>query len=73
MSVIDDLVRSVMALEQRVGRLETQDSAPGFRSGAGTPVGSVTPKAIGDEYLDTTGPTWYKATGTGNTDWVALN
>lgn len=45
----------------------------GTRSGGSSPSGSITPLAVGEEYLDTSGPTWYKATGTANTDWVAVN
>jgi hypothetical protein len=44
-----------------------------FRSGAGSPSGSVTPRYVGEEYLDTGGPTWYKSYGLVNTNWVALN
>lgn len=42
-------------------------------SGSGTPIGSVTPEFVGQEYLDTSGTVWYKSTGLTNTDWVALN
>lgn len=42
-------------------------------SGSGTPVGAVTPDYEGQEYLDTSGPIWYKSTGLTDTDWVALN
>ncbi len=41
--------------------------------GTGSPSGVVTPRAKGQEYLDTAVPRWYKSTGTTNTDWVALN
>lgn len=44
-----------------------------YRSGAGSPSGSVTPNFIGEEYLDSTGNVWYKAFGNGNTNWAALN
>jgi hypothetical protein len=47
--------------------------APTHRQGAATPAGSVLPYSIGDEYFDSTGTKWYKATGLTNTDWVALN
>jgi polygalacturonase len=43
------------------------------RTNAGSPSGSLTPYFVGEEVLDTTNTIWYKATGTGNTDWVALN
>jgi hypothetical protein len=43
------------------------------RTGVATPVGVVVPKYIGEEFLNTTGPTWYKSTGLTNTNWVALN
>jgi len=45
----------------------------GYRSGAASPSGAVTPWFIGEEYLDSTAVRWYKSTGAGNTDWVALN
>jgi hypothetical protein len=45
-----------------------------FRSGAGSPVGSVTPRFIGEEYLQTSGTVrWFKSTGTASSAWVALN
>ena len=43
------------------------------RTNAGSPSGSLTPYFVGEEVLDTTNTIWYKATGTGNTNWVALN
>lgn len=43
-----------------------------YRSGAGSPSGSVTPTYIGEEYYDTTGH-WYKSNGTTNTSWLQLN
>jgi hypothetical protein len=43
------------------------------RSGAASPVGSVTPLFIGEEYLHTTGNHWFKAHGLTNSDWTALN
>ena len=49
----------------RVGQLA-------YRTGSGSPSGSVTPNFIGEEWLDTTGNAWYKAYGTGNTNWQAL-
>jgi hypothetical protein len=42
-------------------------------SGSGSPSGVITPSFVGQEYLDTTATKWYKATGTANTNWVALN
>lgn len=45
----------------------------GYRSGSATPSGAITPYFVGEEYLDSTAVKWYKSTGTGNTDWVALN
>jgi len=38
-------------------------------SGAGTPIGSVTPDFPGQEYQNTTTGTWFKAMGIANTDW----
>ncbi|MFM5835797.1 SGNH/GDSL hydrolase family protein [Aeromonas caviae] len=44
------------------------------RSGAGNPNGSITPRFVGDEYLDTTAGlfAWYKATGTSNMSWKQI-
>lgn len=44
-----------------------------YRSGAGSPVGAVTPLYIGEEYLNTTGFHWWKAVGLADTSWVELN
>lgn len=38
-------------------------------SGAGSPVGAVTPSGAGDLYVDTAGPTLWQATGVTDTDW----
>lgn len=43
------------------------------RSGSVSPIGSIVPFFIGEEYLDSTAKIWYKSTGLTNTDWVALN
>lgn len=45
----------------------------GYVAGAGTPVGSVTPKFWGQEYFDTTNGDWYKAYTDTNTGWRKLN
>ena len=42
----------------------------GYISGSGSPVGSVTPAFVGQEYFDTSGLNFWKANGTGNTNWV---
>jgi hypothetical protein len=44
-----------------------------YRSGSASPSGSLTPYYVGEEYLDISAGKWYKSTGTGNTDWAALN
>ena len=49
----------------------TPDREP--QTGSGSPVGSNTPRYVGDEYIDTAGPTLYKASGTTSSDWFALN
>lgn len=41
-------------------------------SGAGTPVGTVTPDAEGDLYVDTTTPALWQATGVTDTDWQQI-
>jgi len=44
-----------------------------YKTGVATPVGSVIPDYVGQEFLDTALSTWYKSTGLTNSDWVALN
>ncbi|GAB5521730.1 MAG: hypothetical protein RhofKO_39810 [Rhodothermales bacterium] len=44
----------------------------GYRSGSGSPLGSVTPHFVGEEYLDTSASAWYKSTSTGSNDWQPL-
>lgn len=39
------------------------------RIGSGTPVGTLDPRYVGDEYFDETNGVWYKANGTATTDW----
>lgn len=46
--------------------------ALGHLTGAGTPVGSVTPDFIGQEYFDTSGAAFYRATTLLNTGWSTL-
>lgn len=43
-----------------------------YESYAGTPVGNVTPSAIGQKLLDTSNNAWYMATGTTSADWAPL-
>ncbi len=40
--------------------------------GTATPVGAVTPKKIGQIYVDTATPAAYVATGLTNADWFAI-
>jgi hypothetical protein len=42
------------------------------RSQAGTPVSSVTPLYVGEEFLNTSIPEWYKATALTSADWVLI-
>lgn len=44
----------------------------GFIGGAGSPVGSVTPAYIGQEYYDTSGSNFWRANGAANTNWVEI-
>lgn len=44
----------------------------GYRSNAGSPVGAVTPKFVGEELLNTSSGLWWKAVGLTNTSWVVL-
>jgi len=41
--------------------------------GTVTPVGAITPEAVGDLYVDTTANAAYIATGTANTDWELID
>jgi hypothetical protein len=40
-----------------------------YRSGAGSPLSSVTPRFTGELYLDTSTNRWWISKGTANTDW----
>lgn len=42
-----------------------------YQSGAGSPVGTVTPRAIGEKYFDTTGLVFYTANALTSSDWIA--
>jgi len=44
----------------------------GTITGSGSPVGSVTPLFIGQDYFDTAGTNWWRAIGTTNTSWVEI-
>lgn len=44
----------------------------GYRTSDGSPVGSVVPKFVGEELLDTSNKIWYKSVGVTNDDWKAL-
>lgn len=44
----------------------------GFVQAAGSPVGSVTPYFIGQEYLNTSANTWYKSHGLTSADWKLI-
>lgn len=43
-----------------------------YQSYAGTPVGNLTPAAIGQFALDSTNLVWYRATGLTNTSWYRI-
>ena len=43
-----------------------------FLSGAGSPVGVVTPTSIGQDYMDTTGSRWWRSVAIGPYSWVQL-
>jgi len=45
----------------------------GYREGAVSPAGVITPYFIGEEYLDSTANIWYKSYGVTNVNWAALN
>lgn len=42
----------------------------GFRTNAGTPVGSLTPQFVGESVYDTSSAKWWKAFGTGQNNWA---
>lgn len=42
-------------------------------TGTSSPIASITPMYIGQEFLDTAALKWYKATGLTKSDWVILN
>lgn len=42
-------------------------------SNTGTPVGSLTPQNIGQEYFDTSNKIWYKSTGLTSSDWQVID
>lgn len=44
----------------------------GYRSSAGTPVGSLTPKFVGEEILNTTDGSWWKSVGDTSSSWVSV-
>lgn len=41
----------------------------GYRTNNGVPVGTVVPRYIGEELLDTANKVWYKSVGMSNADW----
>lgn len=45
----------------------------GYRDNDGSPSGALTPQFVGEEVLDWRNHIWYKAHGTTNTAWAALN
>lgn len=44
----------------------------GYRENAGSPIGSLIPKRIGEEVFDTDNSNWYKAVGLTNVDWKLM-
>lgn len=45
----------------------------GYRENAGTPVGVLTPKKIGEDVFDTTNKNFYKAVGLTSADWKVIS
>ena len=74
-AVAGNIVRGNVAIGAVNLATATTSGINGYGSGSGSPSGSVTPKSIGEEYLDTNAEPkkWYKSIGLTNSDWVALN
>lgn len=48
------------------------NAKPDHIEGAATPISSITPTFVGQDYLETTTPQWFKSTGLTSADWVGL-
>lgn len=48
------------------------NALPDHSSGAATPISSLVPSFVGQDYLETTTPQWFKSTGLTSADWVGL-
>ncbi len=64
-TIVESGIGSIMVKSNIVG------SKPDHLEGAATPVGAVVPAFIGQNFLETTTPLWFKATGLTNADWVS--
>ncbi len=67
--VLTDLGHGKVGVSATAGLSEWGQASSAKYAGAGSPVGSVTPSAIGDLYVDETGPGLWQATGVTNTSW----
>lgn len=72
-SDVKRLFKEQMTIVQRHYRATYSDVHVGFRTGAASPVGSIKPLFLGEEFFDTVAVKWYKATGLTTASWVALN
>ena len=59
--------------EINMGSAHYYVSLEAYQLNTGNPNGRVTPRYIGDMYLDTSAKVWYKAASLVNIDWKALN
>lgn len=81
-SVSDVVYKSNVAAGDPIGWICVGPGAPGnwvalgqagFRSQAGTPLNTVTPLFVGEEFLDTANNRWFKSYGMAGNLWVPLN
>ena len=57
-----------------IGTCARLQGPPEYLEGTGSPVGALSPRKVGDLYLDKTvgAEAWFKSYGLGNSDWQAL-
>ncbi|RPJ33060.1 MAG: hypothetical protein EHM17_00245 [Verrucomicrobiaceae bacterium] len=70
--VVGDPFGYYCAVAGTPGTWVTKGGQIGYRTNAGTPVGVLTPKFVGEEVLNTTSNLWFKATGVTAADWQGL-
>ncbi len=74
LAVTSDVLVPVDIVSEEVSRAATLEQVATATNliGSATPVSSVTPTHIGQEYFDTTATNWYKAVGLTNADWKQI-